>query len=267
MTATFTMARKEFEDRLRNGWILAIALAFAVFALVIGVVGFGVAGKVGTTDSEGTLISLTSLVLYLVPLLGLLLGYDGISGEHEQGTLDLLRSYPMQATELVLGKWLGLSVVLSAVMLVGLAVPATLAVVGGHALLPWFVFMGLSVWLGAIFIALALWLSTFSSQRSTGLGLALALWLMLVILFDVGVIGLLVATGGDLPPAIVNGLFFLNPASLFRFLNLIFLIDSETLTGMGFAVQALPRWSLFIALVIWGTVPLYLGVYKLRRLG
>ncbi len=206
MMAAFTIAQKEFEDRLRNGWILAIALAFAIFALVIGLAGFGVAGNVGAADSETTLISLTSLAIYLVPLLGLLLGYDGISGEHEQGTLDLLRSYPVQATELILGKWLGLSMVLSAIMMAGLVVPAALAVAGGYALMPWLVFLGLSIWLGAVFVALALWLSTLATQRSTVLGLVLALWLMLVILFDVGVIGLLVATGD--PPAFVNGLFF-----------------------------------------------------------
>ena len=32
MTTTLTVAFKEFEDRVRNGWILAISLAFAVFA-------------------------------------------------------------------------------------------------------------------------------------------------------------------------------------------------------------------------------------------
>ncbi len=265
MTATFTMAGKEFEDRVRNGWILAISLAFAVFALVIGVSGFGIAGSVGATDSEATIISLTSLVLYLMPLLGLLLGYDGIAGEHEQGTLDLLRAYPVQATDLVLGKWLGLGTVLSVVLILGLAVPAGLAVASGHPLVPWLVFAGLSIWLGAIFIALALWLSTLATQRGTVLGLALCLWLLVVILFDVGVIGLLVATGGNLPPGLVNGLFYLNPASLFRFLNLVFLVDHDTLAGMGFAVHTLPTWSLLAALTIWGAIPLALGIHALRR--
>ena len=196
----------------------------------------------------------------------MLLGYDGIAGEHEQGTLDLLRAYPVQEIELVLGKWLGLEAVLSVVFVLGLAMPAGLAVASGHALMPWLTFAGLSIWLGAIFIALALWLSTLSTQRGTILGLALCLWLLLVILFDVGVIGLLVATGGNLPTGLVNGLFFLNPASLFRFLNLVFLLDHETLVGMGFAVHTLPTWSLLAALAVWGAIPLYLGVRSLRRL-
>ena len=228
--------------------------------------GFGIAGVVGVTDSETTIISLNSLVLYLIPLLGLLLGYDGIVGEQEQGTLDLLRVYPVQTMELVLGKWLGLGAVLSVVFIFGLAIPAGLAVASGHDLLPWLLFAVLSIWLGAIFIALALWLSTLAPQRGTVLGLTLCLWLILVILFDVGIIGLLVATGGNLPTGVVNGLFFLNPTSLFRFLNLVFLLDHETLVGMGFAVHTLPVWGLLTALAIWGVVPLYLGVRALRRL-
>lgn len=265
MTPVFTICRKEFEDRLRNGWILAIALSFALFAFVIAVAGFGFTGEVGGVDSETTIFSLTSLVLYLIPLLGLLLGYDGIAGEHEQGTLDLLRAYPIQPTDLVLGKWIGLGAVLVVILTAGLAPPSILAVANGHALLPWLAFASLSVWLGLVFVALALWFSSLATQRGTVLGMALALWLVLVILFDVGVIGLLVATGGNLPTALVNGLFFLNPTSLFRFLNLAFLLDAQAMADMGFAVHTASPWSHMLALVVWGTIPLGLGVRHLQR--
>ena len=266
MIPILTICRKEFEDRLRNGWILALALAFALFAFVIGVAGFGFTGKVGGVDSEATILSLTSLVLYLIPLLGLLLGYDGIAGEQEQGTLDLLRAYPIQPTDLVLGKWAGLGAVLLVILVAGLATPSILAVVNGHPLLPWFAFTGLSAWLGLVFVGLALWFSTLATQRGTVLGLALALWLVLVILFDVGVIGLLVATGGDLPATLVNGLFYLNPTSLFRFLNLLYLLDVDAMAEMGFAGHAAAPWRQMVALAIWGMVPVGLGIHQLRRM-
>jgi Cu-processing system permease protein len=88
----------------------------------------------------------------------------------------------------------------------------------------------------------------------------------LVILFDVGVLGLLVATGGDLAAVLVHGLFFLNPTSLFRLLNLVVLLEPKTMAEMGFAVHALSPWGLMIALALWGAVPLCLGVRQLRRL-
>ncbi|HRA13364.1 MAG TPA: ABC transporter permease, partial [Giesbergeria sp.] len=34
LTQIFTVAAKEFRDRIRNRWVLAVALVFAVFSLV-----------------------------------------------------------------------------------------------------------------------------------------------------------------------------------------------------------------------------------------
>ena len=120
MKVVLAIARKEFEDHLRSGWIVTIAAAFAVFALVIAFAGFGSAGTVGAGGQPATLTSLASLAIYLVPLLGLLLGYDGIAGERERGTLDLLLSYPPHPAEILMGKWLGLAGVLMASLLLGL---------------------------------------------------------------------------------------------------------------------------------------------------
>ena len=92
----------------------------------------------------------------------------------------------------------------------------------------WPLFLGLSVWLGVIFVALALLISSLASERGSALGLGLALWLVLVLLFDLGVIGLLIATEGALPQTVLQGLFILNPASLFRVVILGLLLG-ETL--------------------------------------
>ncbi|HRL38023.1 MAG TPA: ABC transporter permease, partial [Ottowia beijingensis] len=42
-----TLASKEFRDRLRNRWVLAVALVFAVFSLVIAYAGGAQQGTVG----------------------------------------------------------------------------------------------------------------------------------------------------------------------------------------------------------------------------
>ena len=42
-----TLAMKEFRDRLRNRWVLAVALVFAVFSLVITYAGGAQQGAVG----------------------------------------------------------------------------------------------------------------------------------------------------------------------------------------------------------------------------
>jgi Cu-processing system permease protein len=107
-----TIARKEFWDRIRSRWVVAVAVIFAVFALVIAYFGAAQSGSVGFKSMELTIASLVSLVIYLVPLIALILGYDAIVGERERGSLDLLMSLPITRLELLLGKYLGLAAAL-----------------------------------------------------------------------------------------------------------------------------------------------------------
>jgi Cu-processing system permease protein len=66
-------------------------------------------GMVGFRSIEFTIASLVSLVIYLIPLIALVLGFDAIVGERERGSLDLLLSMPITRFELLLGKYLGLA--------------------------------------------------------------------------------------------------------------------------------------------------------------
>jgi Cu-processing system permease protein len=63
------IAAKEFRDRIRNRWVLAVALIFALFALAIAYLGASQQGEVGFRSIDVTVASLVSLVIYLVPLI------------------------------------------------------------------------------------------------------------------------------------------------------------------------------------------------------
>ena len=71
-----TIASKEFWDRIRNRWVLAVALVFTAFALVIAYFGAAQQGSVGFRSIDLTIASLVSLVIYLIPLISLLLRLD-----------------------------------------------------------------------------------------------------------------------------------------------------------------------------------------------
>ena len=113
------IAAKEFWDRIRNRWVLAVAIIFTLFALAIAYFGSAQQGEVGFHGIELTIASLVSLVIYLVPLIALILGYDAIVGEKERGSLDLLLSMPITRLELLLGKFTGLSAALASSTLAG----------------------------------------------------------------------------------------------------------------------------------------------------
>ncbi len=107
LTPIRIVAAKEFRDRLRNRWVIGVALTFTALALVIAYFGTAQQGTVGFHSIELTIASLVSLVIYLVPLIALMLGFDAIVGERERGSLGLLLSMPVTRTEVLIGKYCG----------------------------------------------------------------------------------------------------------------------------------------------------------------
>jgi Cu-processing system permease protein len=264
----YTIAIKELRDRLRNRWVLAVALVFTVFALVIAYFGGAQQGAVGLRSIEFTIASLVSLVIYLIPLIALLLGFDAIVGERERGSLDLLLALPITRFELLLGKYLGLAAALSLSTLVGFGLVAVLLAVqtGTAGLAAYAAFIASSVLLGMAFLSLAVMLSTFAGDRTRASGLAIALWFFFVLVFDLLLLGLLVfasaAIGADWFPY----LLLLNPADVFRILNVFSLDDVRSLYGLTSIVpNALAKpWLMSLVMLGWIAAPLGIATWRFR---
>jgi len=264
-----TIAGKEFWDRIRNRWVLAVALVFTVFALSIAYFGSAQQGAVGFRSIEVTIASLVSLVIYLIPLIALLLGFDAIVGERERGSLDLLLSMPITRFELLLGKYLGLAGALTfstiaGFGLVGIVLSAQLDL---NALFHYFRFMLSSVLLGCAFLSLAVMLSVFASDRTRASGLAIALWFFFVLIFDLLVLGVLVVTGGQWGGEALPYVMLLNPADVFRILNIFTLEDVRTLYGLAtvFPATLAQPWLLGLVMAGWIAAPLAIAAWRFRR--
>jgi Cu-processing system permease protein len=266
------VAAKEFSDRLRNRWVLAVALVFTVFSLAITYFGSAAQGQIGPHSIEATIASLVSLVIYLIPLIALLLGFDAIVGERERGSLDLLLALPITRLELLLGKYLGLAAALALSTLAGFALVAALLWqrFGAAGLYHYGGFVASSVLLGLAFLSLALLLSVLARDRTRASGLAIALWFALVLVFDLLLLGLLVASGGELG-GLLGGdgfayLLLLNPADVFRILNVFSLDDMARLYGLASVVPpALGNpWLMGGAMLAWIVAPLALAGWRFK---
>ena len=97
------IAGKELRDGLRNRWVLAITLLLALFALTLSFLGAAPTGSVKVSPLAVTIVSLSSLSIFLLPMITLLLSYDAIIGEWERGTLGLLLAYPVARWQVMLG--------------------------------------------------------------------------------------------------------------------------------------------------------------------
>lgn len=263
-----TIASKEFWDRIRNRWVLAVALVFTAFALVIAYFGAAQQGAVGFRSIDLTIASLVSLVIYLIPLIALVLGFDAIVGERERGSLDLLLSLPITRLELLLGKYAGLAAALAFSTIAGFGLVAIVlsAQLDLNALYHYFGFMLSSVLLGCAFLSLAVMLSVFAADRTRASGLAIATWFFFVLVFDLLLLGALVVTGGQWGGEILPYLLLANPADVFRILNIFSLDDVRALYGLAtvFPPALANPWLLGLVMLAWIVAPLGIASWRFR---
>ncbi len=263
-----TLAAKEFRDRIRNRWVLAVALVFTVFSLVITYFGGAQQGQIGLRSIEFTIASLVSLVIYLIPLISLLLGFDAVVGERERGSLDLLLALPITRLEVLLGKYFGLAAALTLSTLVGFGLVALLLFqqFSWPGLYHYLGFMISSVLLGLAFLSLAVLVSVLVRERTKASGLAIALWFFFVLVFDLLLLGGLVATGGAYGGDAFAYLLLFNPADVFRILNVFSLEDVRTLYGLSSIVPAAlaKPWLMGLVMVAWIVLPLGLANWRFK---
>lgn len=264
----WALAAKEFRDRLRNRWVLAVALVFTVFSLLITYFGSAAQGQIGPRSIELTIASLVSLVIYLIPMIALLLGFDAVVGERERGSLDLLLSLPITRLELLLGKFLGLAAALALSTVAGFALVAVLLYqrFDTAGLYHYLGFVLSSVLLGLSFLSLAVLLSVLARDRAQASGLAIALWFLLVLVFDLALLGALVASGGRFGGEAFAYLLLLNPADVFRVLNVFSLDDVRRLHGLASIVPPSlgNPWLMGTAMAGWIVAPLMLASWRFR---
>lgn len=273
MNDILTVAAKEFRDDVRNRWTVAVTVLFAVLALGIAYFGAATSGGIGFASLAATIASLATLAAFVIPLIGLLIAYDSIVGEHDRGTLVLLLSYPLSRVQLITGKFIGHTGALIAAAVVGFGLafgvieamsPAARAPAAWSVIALFIASAGL---LGASFAGIACVISVTVRDRSRAGGLSLLAWFAFVIVFDLVLLSVLVATHGNaIERAVLPYLLLLNPVDVFRLVNLQALGGGadDVLMSMT-AVHAYHPAVLFAALLAWATGPFAAALMIFRR--
>ena len=122
------VARFELLIARRNMWVATAVVLMGLFAGVLTLAGGAPSGALGVDPLIVATTSITTLSVYLIPLIGLLLSFDAIAGEVERGTLALNLSYPLSRAEILFGKFLAHLTVLAIAISVGLGLMAGLLV-------------------------------------------------------------------------------------------------------------------------------------------
>ncbi|MDH5446190.1 MAG: ABC transporter permease [Gammaproteobacteria bacterium] len=271
MNTILIVAEKEFRDGMRNRWVMAISICFALLALGLAYFGASASGIVGFTSLSTTIISLASLAIFLIPLIALLLAYDSIVGEDEQGTLLLLLTYPLQRHELLIGKFMGHAGIMAASTCIGFGIAALLIAIMTGELFDFNLWRAFGLFiltatlLGWVFIAMAYVTSVIVVEKSRAAGVSLLLWFWFVLIFDLLMLGQLVltkgASGGDWLPY----LLLLNPTDVFRLINLAGFEAARQYTGLAHLSDSGALFNPYILsfiLLIWIITPLSIAVWR-----
>ncbi|MDR3496324.1 MAG: ABC transporter permease subunit [Ancalomicrobiaceae bacterium] len=272
MRPILLIALKELRDGLRNRWVVAVTVLLAALALTLAFLGSAPTGALKVNALAVTVVSLSSLTIFLIPLVALLLSYDAVVGEIDRGTMALLLAYPLNRWQVITGKFLGHVASLAVSTIIGYGLAGLLLATTGDvdaATGEAFVLMvAASVLLGSVFIAIGTFVSTLVRDRGTAGGIAVGVWLVFVLLYDMGLLGLLAADQGrSVSAPLLNALLLLNPTDAYRLLTLTASTEVSGfagLAGLG-AGSALSPPSLVAALLAWTVLPLVAAMALFSR--
>ena len=268
--AALVVAAAEFRAALAGRLVQGFGVVFALMALAIAGAGLAASGQVVVQGFTRTAVSLLSLALYLLPLVGLVLGAHAFGVE--DGGTELLLAQPIARGTVLVGRTLGLAatLVLVAALGFGLAGLVVLAGAGVEGLAGYALVAVGSTVVGLSGLALGVLLGVRARRRLSAVAMALVAWVVLAVLFDFGAIALLQFVGDGEPGPMLLVLLAANPIDGMRALGLVGLGADVLLGPTGAALSKLlgPSGGAALvgaALLAWCTVPLAVAARSYRR--
>jgi Cu-processing system permease protein len=225
MSTAVKISGYQLRDLLRSKWLLAYtAFFFLVTYCLFRFVG----------DTSKVVVSLTNIVLMIIPLVSTILGTTYYYSSREY--TEFMLAQPIKRSSLFTGMCLGISVPLMLSFAAG--VGGAVLIYGSAAARDIDAVLTLliaGVALTFVFVAMAFWVAVVNNDKARGLGASLLLWLLFSVIYD-GLVLLSVIVFADYPlekPMI--GLTILNPIDLARVLIML-KFDVSALMGYTGAV-------------------------------
>lgn len=251
----FKITRFIITDLVRN-WIMLLLTAF----LALATIGFFMLDP----HVDKALLGVLNTILLVVPIVSIIFATMYYYNSYE--FIGLLLAQPLKRHTILLSIFLGLSLVFSISIVLGIGIP--LLIMQGGPISALIVAVG--VLLSVIFVAFALLGSLVTRDKARGMGLALLLWAYFVLIFD-GIVMLLMYNYSDYPiEKVVLFISFLNPVDLGR-ITVLMHTEASALMGASGAIFV----DFFTAgsgsilalgvMLIWAIVPLLLAVRLFRK--
>ncbi|RKD93551.1 ABC transporter permease [Halopiger aswanensis] len=295
------IAKKDFQDSIRSWMFWGLSIFF--FTLLVAVTGaisyFGDEIAQAGATTEALILFVSQITRLVIPLIAIVLGWKSIAGERETGSIKILLSLPHSRKDVLLGKLLGRSAVLSISLAIGFALAAVVVAVilGGFDVVDYVSLLAMAIIYGLAYTSIAVSLS--SMTRSTTLagaamaGIFLLFYLVwnaiqsaLQLLMNRGTIsGVTYTREATLPDGSTQqisaerlpdwALFvdMIDPGNAFQ--NAITVLSSAGGSNLGtsypeyYFPDGLPfyleNWFSFVILLLWIVVPIAIALFRFDR--
>ena len=259
MNVTMRIATYAVRDLARSRWLAAYAAFFmvATFALL------------QFSDSQAkAMLSLVNVVLLIVPLANVVFGTMYLQSSRE--FVELLLAQPIRRRQLYAGLVLGLATPVSLAVVGGIGIPLLIMGASRETLVAGAVLALMAAALGAIFTGIAAVVAYGIEDRVRGIVAAIGVWLLFAVVYDALVI--MIATRmAEYPierPMLVA--MFANPIDLARLLMLTRFDVAALLGYTGALFQHLlggvPGLAIAITVIaLWATLPALYGARLFHR--
>jgi Cu-processing system permease protein len=219
---------------------------------------------------------MSSLVQFLISIIGLILGYAAIVGEIERGSMSSLLTLPTTRNEILFGKFLGLGSVLTFTIVVGFGIAGI--VIGINVpnvdYFEYLIFIIASILMGLVFLSLGLFLSCLFKRRSTAMGGAIFLWFLFSIIWRFIAAAVLIFTttseeiGSFSLPDWYFGLQIFNPLDAYSALvslNIGSIMTLQQEIGDIIFPSFYTSEVMFLILIIWLVVSFLLAFWRFKQ--
>ncbi|QSX00806.1 ABC transporter permease [Haloterrigena alkaliphila] len=282
-----TVARKEFEDAGRS------KLLWALIGLLVGLVTIGYVAIWYTVDdvSGAEVLSFVATPLQVIlPIAALIAGYMAVVGERRSGSIKLLLGLPPNRTDVVFGKLLGRTAVVTVAVALACLVSLVLGAVlfGSVPFVDWLGFAAVSVLFGAAFAGLAVGTSAAVSTRGKSMAIVVGIYMILIALWELLTAGPYHLIYGEGPPVEAETWYLVveqfNP--IFAYTNLVSNVVEGSVFPFQFqyGLQSMEAYGMtpaerypgdapfylqdefgVVVLLVWLAVPVAIGYYRFQR--
>jgi len=264
------VARKDFQDaRLSKAlWTLTalFVLMSAGMAYLYATVPELSGGDVSTI---GLLFMLGAPATLFIAIAAIVVAVGSIAGERGSGSAKILLGLPHTRRDIVLGKLVGRTAVLSVAILTGLAVTLVvlLAIFGSFSLVDYVAFAGLTLLLAVAYVGIMVGISATTDSSGRAMAIGLGAFVVLEFLADLLPLGAAFvlngfsAQGMTTMSPVVEFLGVVTPTAAYQHAIGWFL---GTLSAAGPTPFYLTGWMSLLLLAGWLVVPLVIGYRSFR---